>query len=284
MKSETQLKKILNDACIIADEAGSCLLKYQKKLSDLKVDFKEAQGAVSEADIETENFIIKHLKKILPSADILAEESIFFSDGGKEKSFFQWKEKEWSWVIDPLDGTHNFLNGLDYFAVCIALLHRGKPILGCVHRPRTRETFTAISNQGAFIKRKGKKIKKIFISSNKKPLKHALLVTGFATEKGKLREKEFELFYQIMKECRGVRRMGSAALDLCFVAEGLFDAFWERGLAPWDVAASGIICQEAGVKVTTYTEEKFDPFQSTIIACRNPLYGLLIPFLQIDTN
>ncbi len=282
MKSNAQLKRLLSDICTIADRAGKRLVRHQKKIDHLKVNFKEAQGAVSQADIDTENFIIKNLERLLPEASFLAEESAFLAYGEKKEAFLQFQKKEWVWVIDPLDGTHNFLNGMDYFAVCIGLLYKGNPILGCVHRPRGGEVFTAVIGQGAYISRGGKRPKKLSPFPNRKSLKNSLLVTGFATEKGELREREFEVFRQIMKECRGVRRMGSAALDLCLVAEGVFDAFWERGLAPWDVAAAGLICQEAGVRVTTYEQEKFHPFQSTIVACRSPLHGQLMPFLQRD--
>ena len=264
----------------MAEETGRRLCGFQKRIDQLEVHFKEAQGVVCQADRDAEDFLVKNLKKIFPPAHILAEESAFLIYGSKREGCIEFQKKEWAWVIDPLDGTHNFLNGLDYFAVCVALLHWGKPVVGCVYRPRERECFTAIEGEGSFVSRRGGRRKRIYASSNPKPLAHSLLVTGFATEKGMKREREFKIFRSIVEQCRGVRRMGSAALDLCFVAEGIFDAFWERGLAPWDVAAAGLICAEAGVKVTNYEGKKFHPFQSTILAARSPLHGRLTPSLS----
>ena len=108
-------------------------------------------------------------------------------------------------------------------------------------------------------------------TKSKKKINEGIFVTGFATEKGIDLEIEFDVFRDILKKSRAVRRMGSAALDLCHVASGIFDGFWERGLAPWDVAASGLICLEAGVLVSNYEGDAFHPFQSSILAARKPL-------------
>ena len=107
-------------------------------------------------------------------------------------------------------------------------------------------------------------------------LKQCMMSTGFVTEKGKLFSQEFNLFKKMMSEARAIRRMGSAALDLSLLAEGVFDGFWERGLAPWDVSAGGLICQEAGVQVTDYKGQKFHPFQETILAARAPHHRKMI--------
>ena len=103
-------------------------------------------------------------------------------------------------------------------------------------------------------------------------MKDALLVTGFAVEKGVVFQREFKLFKNIMIKSRGVRRLGSAALDICYVANGLWDGFWERGLSPWDVAAAGLICLEKGVEVTDYSVKVFNPFQSSIVVARRPIH------------
>jgi myo-inositol-1(or 4)-monophosphatase len=123
-----------------------------------------------------------------------------------------------------------------------------------------------------------KKLKSISLKKplNNKRLKDSLLVTGFTTEKGTVFEDEFTLFKSMIGKSRGIRRMGSAALDLCYVSKGIFDCFWERGLAAWDVSAAGLICQEAGVVVTDYTGQKFHPFQETIIAARAPLHSEIL--------
>lgn len=273
MKNKINLIQASQQMKSAAKSAGKLLLGYQKKIKELKVTHKDAQGVVSEADLASEKLIMTVLKKKFPFVEFLAEENCYlnksdpFSDSAKNL--------EWSWIIDPLDGTTNFLNGLDYYAVCISLAHKGKPVVGVVFRPSTDECFVAVKNEGTYKQSlfKTSAKKKLVHWRNKKPLKECLLVTGFATEKGELFEQEFTQFKKLMGQSRGVRRMGSAALDLCYVADGIFDSFWERGLAPWDMAAAGIICLEAGVKVTDYRTQDFSPFSSTILAARMPLYS-----------
>lgn len=253
----------------LAFEVGEFLIKKQSKISKLKVHHKEAQGVASEADVGAEKKILSAIKKKYPGHEFLAEESAYeIFQGAKERYEFL-KEKEWVWIIDPLDGTNNFLNGLDYFAICISLVHFGEPVLGVVYRPVQGDLFTALKGKGAHYQnvllKRSSKLKSL---TTEKTLSQCLLVTGFTTEKGELFDREFDLFKRMMGKSRGIRRMGSAALDLCYVAFGIFDAFWERGLAPWDVSAAGLICLESGVVITSYEGEKFHPFQSTIIAAR----------------
>ncbi len=257
--------------------AGVKLLRYQKKIDTLKIDHKEAQGVVSEADVNTENFIIKKLKNVIPEAKFLAEESCY----GDDKNAFCERSDGLLWVIDPLDGTTNFLNGMDVYAVCISLCFNGKPILGVIHRPRTSDTYYAIESGGAFLQKSSGRAKKLINAKRKsKKLSNCLLATGFATEKGEPFNREFDLFKNMMANCRGVRRMGSAALDLCLVAEGVFDGFWERGLAPWDVAAASIICSEVGMKLTDYEGRKFDIFGSTIVCSEPSIHKNIVKLLN----
>ncbi len=270
----------------LAVETGKVLAKKQAKLTSLKVHHKEAQGVASTADLLAEEKIIKSIKKRFPTHEILAEESAYKIFKGEKEKYEFLSDKEWVWVIDPLDGTNNFLNGLDYFAICISLVNKGIPIFGIVYRPIQGDLFYAQKNQGSFYQNILRKIKpkKIKKTGNKKNLKECLLVTGFTTEKGELFDREFDLFKNMMGKSRGIRRMGSAALDLCYVATGLFDAFWERGLAPWDVAAAGLICAEAGVQISNYEGEAFHPFQSTIVAAKNPLKNALDVIIRAKTK
>lgn len=266
------LNAVLSQMKLAAKSAGKLLLSYQKKVKHLQVSHKDAQGVVSEADLASEKLIMTILSKKFPRISFLAEESCYLE---KADPFDSAKRNlDWCWIIDPLDGTTNFLSGLDYYAICISLAYKGKPVAGLVFRPETDECFWALKNSGAFKQSLFKTRKKVKIDSwrNKKKLKSSLLVTGFATEKGELFEQEFFLFKNIMANCRGVRRMGSAALDLCYVAEGIFDGFWERGLAPWDTAAASLICIESSVRVTDYKAQEFSPYNQTILAARAPLY------------
>lgn len=274
-KSTTKLNydEVLKFTEELAVKAGKYLLTQTKKIHSLKIKVKEAQGVASNADIESEQLIIKAIKKKFPHHHILGEESAYEDFQGEKSRYEFLAQKEWVWVIDPLDGTNNFLNGLDYYAVCISLVHRGKPIVGVVYRPANGDLFSAIYKKGSTFQNKLKKSKRVSLITpkNTKPLKSALLVTGFTTEKGEVFDHEFSIFKNMMGKSRGIRRMGSAALDLCYVSLGIFDCFWERGLAPWDVAAAGLICLESKVKVTDYNGLPFHPFQETILAARAPL-------------
>lgn len=275
--SQAQLKVILKEVIKVSQLAGDKLLRYQKKIDTLKIDQKEAQGVVSEADVYTENFIIKKLKNVVADAKFLAEESCY----GDDKNTFCERSDGLLWVIDPLDGTTNFLNGMDVYAVCISLCYQGRPLLGVIHRPRTGDTYYAIENGGAYLQKNTARAKKLLNAKRKsKKLSNCLLATGFATEKGEPFDREFDLFKSMMRNCRGVRRMGSAALDLCFVAEGVFDGFWERGLAPWDVAAASVICTEAGMKLTDYQARRFDIFGSTIVCSEPSIHKKIIKILN----
>lgn len=273
VNKEDALKLSMN----LAIKAGRLLLTKQKKISSLKITNKKAQGIASNADTESEKLIIDGIKKAYPDHFILAEESAYKEYMGEMNRYKFLQEKEWVWIIDPLDGTNNFLNGLDYYGVCISLAHYGEPVVGLVLRPTNGDCFYAIKGKGTKLinfsndfKKKSKPLS-LKKSTNKKNISEAMFVTGFTTEKGPVFEEEFALFKSMVGKGRGIRRMGSAALDLCYVARGIFDCFWERGLAAWDVSAAGLICLEAGVLVTDYEGQEFHPFQPTIIASRAPL-------------
>lgn len=278
--TKKQLKEIAEQVTTISAATGLKLLRRQRKLQQLKISTKEAQGVVSNADIEAENYLINNLRPIIKEAEFLAEESAFAAYGGKSSAYKKYQEKDFVWIIDPLDGTTNFLNNMDYFGVCICLAYRGQPLIGIVHRPPTHETYCAVINQGTFLIDAAGKRKKLVLPTNKKLLKNSLLVTGFACEKGEVFNKEFALFKNMMRESRGIRRMGSAALDLCLVAQGIFDAFWERGLSPWDVAAASLILKEAGGVVSDYNGQAFNPFQETIVGSKKSLHSSVLKVLN----
>jgi myo-inositol-1(or 4)-monophosphatase len=279
VKNEEVLKLSLK----LAKSSGAFLIKKQLCISKLKITTKAAQGIASNADTESEKMIIDGINKIYPEHFILAEESAYKEFKGEMSRYEFLKNKEWVWIIDPLDGTNNFLNGLDYFAVCISLAHFGEPVVGVVYRPSSGECFYSVKGKGTklinLLKKSSKPVS-LKKALNKKSLCDSLLVTGFTTEKGPVFEAEFDLFKKMVGTSRGIRRMGSAALDLCYVSLGIFDCFWERGLAAWDVSAAGLICTESGVVVTDYTGQKFHPFQETILAARAPLHGEILSIFQ----
>lgn len=279
-------KKVLKELEDIAADAGRILIRFKRKKS-LSVHGKASQGVASEADLASEKFIIKKLKKLEKdfqlNASMLAEENAF-ETFGESSLYANLGEKEYCWSIDPLDGTNNYLTGLDYYAISIALLYQGLPIIAVVFRPERDECFCALKGLGASRKQlyaqktRSKKLTTLLSEARKEPPKkisQAILATGFAAEKGIPFDREFETFRRVMENSRAVRRMGSAALDICYLAQGVFDGFWERGLAPWDTAGASLICQEAGVKVTDYSGQNFSPFGETILAGRSPLYQQL---------
>ncbi len=282
-----ELNYILEQVIEACEKTGEKLLRNQKKLGSLKITSKEAQGVVSNADIEAENFLIKKLRPLVKKADFLAEESAFEEYGGKSDAFKEYKKIPFTWIIDPLDGTTNYLNNMDYYGVCACLAYFGEPILGVVHRPRTAQTYYATKGKGSYLLTKrltksGIKVSKTKLehSTRAKKLKDALLVTGFACEKGQEFDVEFKIFVDMMKAARGIRRMGSAALDMCLVAEGIFEGFWERGLSPWDMAASSLIAEEAGAFVSNYRGKSFNPFMSTIVVGHKKLRKELLKLLN----
>ncbi len=286
-KKKLNLSKALEFSKSIAFESGKILEKYQKKIGSLTVNYKKAQGVCSEADLMSENYLIKKINKEYPDHEILAEETSFLNSETSKKDFERFKKAEWCWIIDPLDGTNNFLNGLDYYSVCIALAHRGKVCLGLVYRPSNGDCYFAEENKKAgltnlkTLKRK-KTIKRddLLLKKGKK-ISDCLLVTGFSAKKGQSLKKEFEKFAYLLQKCRGIRRMGSAALDLCLVAEGKLDAFWEVGLSPWDVAAPSLICRQVGLFIGTHRGNNFDAFaKESLLVTPNSLKKELITYLS----
>lgn len=274
--SQKELEQILNFSLDTAYSAGEILLKHRKKIATLKINYKKAQGVVSEADVASEKYIISKIEKSFPGHEILAEEMIYALLKGK-CDYKQFESEAFCWAVDPLDGTHNFLSGSDYFAVCISLLYHGQPIIGVVYRPVTGDCFFALEDEGSYFENRKlkQKIVKLSTPKMKKKLSDSILVTGFVSEKGEPFDQEFTLFKKVHLSARAIRRMGSAALDICYVAQGIWDGFWEKGLAPWDVAAAGLIAKEAGLKVTDYEGCPYSPYHRTIVATKPSIYNEL---------
>ncbi|EQC47341.1 inositol monophosphatase family protein [Bacteriovorax sp. Seq25_V] len=264
----------------IAKKAGRRILKFRKKLDEVGVVSKDAHGIVSAADIDSEKFIVQELKKLYPEIPFLAEEQFYEEYQGKKEFYKKYENLPYLWVIDPLDGTNNFLHGLDYFAVCISLLKNGVPVAGVVHAPLRNETFLASKGNGT--KYTSKNVTKtVYQKTGRKELGSCLLSTGFIRSGKKNFEKHIKQFTQLLSEVRAVRRMGSAALDLCYTSINLYDGFWEVGLAPWDMAAPAIICRESGVKVTKIDGSKHSVFVADVLSARNPIHKILVKKLSV---
>ena len=215
---------------------GNILRYYFEHLRDLDIREKSRNDYVTQADIESERAIRSIISSAFPDHKIVGEEE---GISGEEKGRFVW-------YVDPLDGTKNFMRGLDVFGVSIALEVDGELVLGVVYSPVRDELYSALRGEGAY-----KNWKRISVSG-KKELKGAFLATGFPHRSGDIVEVYIETFRTFSKDTIGIRRMGSAAMDLCMVAEGIFDAFWEYHLKPWDIAAGVVIVEEAGGVVTDF--------------------------------
>lgn len=219
----------LNVAVMAARRGGNSLLRSLKDLDRLKVEQKGRNDFVSEADRNAERAVIDTILKHYPDHEILAEES-----GSQGKSDHQW-------VIDPLDGTTNFLHGMPVFCVSIALLINGKQEHAVVYDPLREELFTASRGSGAQLN--GRRIR----VSGQTRLDRALIGTGFPyRDANEALGPYLNMFRAAMESSAGVRRPGSAALDLAYVAAGRYDGFWETGLSIWDIAGGGLLIREAG--------------------------------------
>lgn len=240
--------KPLDAAIYIAREAG----KYQvSRLNTVfKVENKGAIDLVTEVDKTCEAMIVAHLRKNFPDYDVLAEEGSNTSSNA-----------EYKWIIDPLDGTTNFAHGYPLFCVCIALEHKGQIVMGVIYEPNRDELFTAEKGKGAFCN--GKPIH----VTRRDTLLESLLVTGFAYNfKQEEKLNNFDHFRNFMLKSLAVRRDGVAGADLCYVACGRYDGFWELYLKPWDIAAGSLILTEAGGKVSAFDGSAFDVYGSEILA------------------
>lgn len=225
---------MLNTAIKAARQAGNVILRYSDKLDRLAVETKGRNDFVSEVDRDAEAEIIYVIRKAYPDHAILAEES-----GRYDGSSYQW-------VIDPLDGTTNFLHGYPQYAVSIALLDKGKLDQAVVYDPLRNELFTASRGAGAQLNDRRIRVSRVTRMSD------ALLGTGFPFKQFDNLETWINSFRTLLPLTSGVRRAGSAALDLVHVACGRLDGFWEIGLKPWDIAAGALIIEEAGGIVSDF--------------------------------
>jgi myo-inositol-1(or 4)-monophosphatase len=229
-----------------------------------QVDRKGAFNLVTEADTESEQQIIKTIREAFPDHAILAEES----GSGHENS-------EYKWIIDPLDGTTNYVHQLPIFTIAIALALNDEIVFGLVLNPIDGELFSAAAGKGAELN--GKSIR----TSSTASVHDSLLATGFHYNFGEIIEPVMKRFTVCQNESRGVRRLGSAALDICYVACGRFDGFWEQNLEPWDMAAGAIIAAEAGGMVTNFSNQPFSINQKEILVTNGKIHQEMLSLLDL---
>jgi myo-inositol-1(or 4)-monophosphatase len=231
--------------------------------SSLRIDRKGTIDLVSEVDLAVEAAVRTLIAERFPDHQVLAEEEGLGKDGGRAAA-------EFCWVFDPLDGTTNFVHGLPIFCSSLALERDGVALVGAVLDPTRGELFTATRGGGAFLN--GSPIR----VSSAGDLIDAMLCTGFPYDVHEQVQEIVGLFGRFVGRARAVRRLGSAAIDLCYVAAGRLDGFWERGLHPWDIAAGALIVQEAGGMVTGYDGSSFTSRGGEVIASNGRLHAAMV--------
>ncbi len=253
---------MLEDIINIAREAGAIVKEGFGK--NFNVEFKSSEtNLVTDIDKASEKFIIETINKKYPGHKILAEESGETDD-----------ESEYLWVVDPLDGTTNFAHGIPIFSVSIGLQKKGKTIAGAVFDIMRGIMYYAEQGSGAFADGE-----RISVSTNN-ILGRSVLVTGFPYNISDNPDNALEKFAALTKASRAVRRLGSAAIDLCYVARGVFDGFWEVQLHPWDICAGKLIVEEAGGSVTDFEGKAISIFSKRILATNNRVHGVIMKLLN----
>lgn len=255
--SNTYLEKVLAKAL---KEVGALLRESIHKIK--KIDYKSEANLVTDIDKIAEKMIIRKIKQHFPDHAILAEES---KPQGKSR---------YKWIIDPLDGTTNFAHSFPVSCVSIAVEKDGEVILGGVLDPFRNELFFAEKNRGAYLN--GKKIR----VSKVQRLKESLLSTGFPYDRKIHAGTYLNIFEGFMIRCHGIRRMGSAAIDLCYTACGRFDGFWELKLNPWDTAAASLICQEAGGRLTNFKGKPYSIYDPEALASNGLIHAEMLRVLD----
>lgn len=254
----SKLKAYLTSAKEASLLAGEILKGYWGKIYEIK-EKTYPGNLVTEADKASELQIIEYLGERYPSFSIIAEES----------GIVESENSDFTWVIDPLDGTTNFTHNFPMVSISIGLLYKGIPVVGVIYNPILNEMFEAAKGCGAYFNSKPISISKT------KEISYSLLVTGFAYNRRETEKNNYAEFVHMTHISQGVRRMGSAALDLAYVAAGRFDGYWESGLQPWDIAAGVIIVQEAGGLVTAMDGSSIDLFSGAILATNGLIHKIM---------
>ena len=257
---------IINIMTKAAYKAGNILIKDFREVENLQVSKKGIGDFVTSADLSSEKTIIKILQKGYPKIEIMSEET---------NSETNLKKHEKMWIIDPLDGTLNFLHGLPHFAISMAFMVNEEIISGIIYDPIKDELFWAEKGIGAFLN--GKRIR----VSARSQLKDSLVSTGIPWKGMESSHKNYlKILENIMKSSSGIRRYGAAALDLAYVAAGRYDAFWEFNLKTWDIAAGALIVKEAGGYVGNINKNENYLYTGNIYACNNNIVDeLTIKFI-----
>jgi myo-inositol-1(or 4)-monophosphatase len=250
-------KKELNTAARAALKAGGLLLRMSRR--KLEIGYKSPIDLVTAADRSSEALLISIIRRAFPGDDIMTEESQDQRTASPRR-----------WIIDPLDGTTNFAHGFPVWCVSIAFEEKGVVRAGAVYNPHLGEMFTAVKGGGAFLN--GRRIR----VSGQKDLVRSLLATGFPYDVHTSRNDNLEYFRRFIKRAQAVRRPGSAAIDLAYLACGRFDGFWEIKLKPWDAAAASLMVAEAGGKITNFKGGRYSIYYPECLAANRVLHRKML--------
>ena len=243
-------------------ESGKIQKEWLRK--DKKIELKGEINLVTEVDRRSEQRIVEIIKKAFPKHNILTEETPMANE----------LPSPFRWIVDPLDGTTNYAHGYPCFCTSIALELEGKIVLGAVYDPLLDELFTAQQGNGAFLNNE-----RISVSTTDR-LTNALICTGFPYDVRESQENNLDHFNHFVMEARAIRRDGSAALDLCYVAAGRFDGFWELKLYPWDVAAGKLLVEEANGRVTDFRGDPLNIYAHQILASNGKIHPEMMRVLK----
>ncbi len=254
-------RKCLNIAKKAALKAGKYLKEnfYRKP----RVEYKGEINLITQRDRLSQQIICGVLGKAFPEHAILGEEDLAINTSS-----------DYLWIIDPIDGTTNYAHTLPVYCVSIALMLRNRLHIGVVYNPMLEELFWSVKGEGAFCNKTRLEV------SKEEDLGRCLLSTGFPYDLRESEENNLDHFQRIIKVSQGIRRMGSAAIDLSYVAAGRFDGFWEMKLCPWDTAAAALFVEEAGGTVSDFSGRPFDPFAKEILATNGKIHNLMVELLS----
>jgi len=242
--------------------AGQMLLASFDKSRE--ITFKGAVDLVTDHDRKSQQLIFSHLSSLYPGHDFLAEEDLCEERGA-----------DFRWIIDPIDGTTNYAHTFPFFCVSIALEWKGCIALGLVYDPMRGEMFTGVEGEGAYLN--GKPIQVSTVAD----LNNSLLATGFPYDLRESKVNNLDHFAHFAVRAQAIRRCGSAALDLCYLACGRFDGFWEMKLSPWDVAAGALVVQEAGGRVSDFGDDDYSPYGNEILASNGLIHPQMLDVLRM---
>jgi myo-inositol-1(or 4)-monophosphatase len=255
------MKELLETARILAREAGDHIRRSASQLR--QVDYKGRADLVTDVDRRSEEIILDGIRRAYPDHAVLAEES-----GGNEA------QSDFHWIVDPIDGTTNFVHGYPFYCVSIAVQYRQETMAAVVFNPVAGELFSALKGGGAHLNGNP-----ITVSATDE-LSKSLVATGFPYQLGERWQHSMTLFEAFYRNSHGVRRDGAAALDLCYVAAGRFEGFWEYELSPWDVAAGLLIVQEAGGKTTDFEDNPSGIHDRQVLASNRRIHDEMLQVMR----